>query len=445
MIPETLRAFLAGRPFVLPQGRKRLLGKATIMLGARILALGFAAAGSVWAARCLGPRNLGLSGMVYSVVGQTVVLFNLVHPTLLIREYKKNHSPQKQNRLIRVDTTFTLLLSAVFGLLGLGLQAFGQLPVDYHFAGWFFAPLLILITLQPGWVFQAAEHQHFQSLIAILQPLLAAALYFSFFKPGMSAGADLAVNTTVFLVVTTVYWAALYRLTPFKGFPFKWGDVKYIGGLIRKSRWFFISGLSFYIYTVLEQPLLGWLYSVEELGKYRTAIQVTNVAGSLLGITSTLLFPRFLEWRKKGEEFLWARQVKIGVLFAGFTVAGMLATWMVLPPLYPFVFGEKFEAAAIPAAILVTSKLVAALGAIFIIGLRTDHRYDKSTSIIYMGVAFFSLVSNLLLIPRFGMTGTACVNLASQVVLLAVFLRMSAQRMGEYRKITTGDMPFSIN
>ena len=108
---------------------------------------------------------------------------------------------------------------------------------------------------------------------------------------------------------------------------------------------------------------------------------------------------------------------------------------MILPPLYPLIFGEKFEQAAIPAAILVTSKLVAALMAIFLFGLRTDHRFDKRTSLIYVWVAFFSVSANLFFIPKFGMYATASVNLASQMILLIILIRVSTQRMRNHRKI----------
>ncbi|MGH7739604.1 MAG: oligosaccharide flippase family protein, partial [bacterium] len=391
--------------------KKRLLNQAAIMVAARTLGMGFAAAGSIWAARCMGPRNYGISGMVLSVVAQTSLVFGLMSPTVLVREYKNTDAEKERNDLIRTATTFTFLLSVSLAAIGIILFTLHLFPKEYHFAGWFFAPLLICTTLQPSWVFQAAERQHFESMIAVLQPFLMAALYLALFKPGMPAGSDLAVNASVCVVVTTVYWFAVYRLTSFRGTPFRWETVKRLGGLIRKSAWLFISGLAIYVYTTLEQPLLGWLYSVEELGKYRTALQLTNAAASILGMTAILLFPRFLEWRKRGLGFLWNRQVKLGWLFAGLGIVGAVGIFFLMPRLYSILFGAQFARAAVPAAILITSKLVVVVSGVFVWGLRTDRHYDKLISFFFIGVACFSLLSNLLFVPKFGMYATALTNL----------------------------------
>lgn len=404
------------------------------MVGARVLALAFGAVGSVWAARCLGPHNLGLSGMVLSVVTQGALVLGFVHPTILIREYKNSQDSIDRNGLIRVAATYYFLCSVFLAFVGCGLLGLRLLPHDYHFAGWFFVPLIILTSIQPIWLFQAAEKQHFQSIIAVLQPFLMAILYLTFFRPGMSAGADLAVISCVTLVLTVIYWYAVYRLTPFKGIPFSWGDLMAAWPLVRKSMWFFISGLAVYIYTVLEQPLLGWLYSIEELGKYRTAFTIVNAAASIFGITVTIFFPRFLEWRKRGEEVLWRRQKKLGLLFAGLGCVGIVAAFILMPHVHPLLFGAKFADAAVPAAILIASKLVVVVSGVFVWGLRTDHLYDKRISLYIICVAVFSLISNLLFIPKFGMYAASLTNLASEIIILVVFVRMATNRIRILRK-----------
>ena len=162
------------------------------MAGARVLAMAFGAVGSIYAARCLGPRNLGISGMVQNIVAQASLLLGVIYTTVLVREYKNANKDEARNQLIRVSTTFRLMGALVFCAIGGVVMAFHLMPPEYHFAGWFFIPLLLLGTIQPAWVFQAAEKQHFQSALAVLQPALAAVLYISLFKPGISAGADLA-------------------------------------------------------------------------------------------------------------------------------------------------------------------------------------------------------------------------------------------------------------
>ncbi len=404
------------------------------MVGARGLGMTFGALGSVWAARCLGPRNFGISGMVQSLVLLAGVLVTVIYPLVLIRDYKNAPDDEARNHLVQITNGFRLAVSLVFcGLaavfLGLHLE-----PVDFHFAGWFFLPILFLNSLQPTWIFQAAEKQHFQSLLAVLQPALTAAYYVAFIRPGMSAGSDLLGITLVSALLTFIYWKAVFKLTRFHGRFFILDEWKEVWTLVFKSRWLFLSALAIYVYNSLDQPLLGWLHSLEEQGRYRTAVRVTDAAQSFLAILPSVFFPRFLEWRKKGEEFFWARQKKMvlwGALFGG---VAALTGFLLIPLFYPFVFGAAYARAAWPCAILISAKIMDALGQIFSLGLMTDHDFDKVILIATFGIAIFSMGSNLLFIPRFGMYSAATVNLLSEVIMLTTCFWVSSQRIDRIRE-----------
>jgi O-antigen/teichoic acid export membrane protein len=428
-MPDPSSLSLKTRFLELFRNRPHLFNKAAIMVGARGLGMAFGALGSVWAARCLGPRNFGLSGMVQSFALFAGVLLTVIYPLVLIRDYKNAPNDEARNRLIRVTNGFRLALSLLFCALAAVILGFHLEPADYHFAGWFFLPILFLNALQPTWIFQAAEKQHFQSLLAVLQPALTAAYYVAFIRPGMSAGMDLLGITLVSSVLTFIYWRAVFQLTPFRGRFFILDGWAEFGSLLFKSRWLFLSALTIYVYNSLDQPLLGLLHSLEEQGRYRTAVRVTDAAQGFLTILPNIFFPRFIEWRKKGERFFWGRQKKMflwGGLLGGLAI---LSGLLLIPLLYPLVFGTDYVRAAWPCAILVSAKIVDALGQVFSLGLMTDHAYDKVVLAITSGTAVFSLGSNLLFIPRFGMYTAATVNLLSEALMLALCFWMARRRI----------------
>jgi O-antigen/teichoic acid export membrane protein len=410
------------------QGRPSLINKAAWMVGARILGLGFGVVGAIWSARCLGPRNLGISGMVQSIVLQATVFIGIISPTVLIREYKNLESDQARTRLVKATNWFRFLLAAFVCLAAGIVLAFHWVPTTYQIVGWMFIPNLLLVSIQPIWIFQAAEKQQFQSVIAIFQPALTALIYLVFFKPGMSAGADLVVISSVALTLLIVYWYAVYQLIPLKGNPFAFQGLKEAWNLAMRSRWLYVSALAIYIYTLLEQPLLGWFCSVEELGKYRTAVRVTDSLNATFSIIPMILFPRFIEWRKKGEEIFRKRQYKLAVFFTIFGLVTATLGFIFIPFFYPYIFGAAFAQAGLPCAILVFSKIVTVVNGIYGWGLLTDHRYDKAVSLVLIFTAFFSLVSNLFFIPLFGMYGAAGVNLSSEIFVLIAFIWLSARR-----------------
>jgi hypothetical protein len=61
----------------------------------RGLALGAAAAGAVWAARCLGPESMGISGMILSTATQLAILIDLNQNTALVRREVPRHDAQE--------------------------------------------------------------------------------------------------------------------------------------------------------------------------------------------------------------------------------------------------------------------------------------------------------------------------------------------------------------
>lgn len=404
------------------------------MSGARLLALAFGAVGSVWAARCLGPEKLGVSGMVLSLVGQTGLAVAFIHPALLVREYKSARGSER-TRLLSVHLSVTLVGALFFSLVGGLLMAGGVFPREYAFAGWFYLPLVLFPALQPLWVFQAEERQGAQAFLAALQPGLMAVLYLVFFRPGMAVGSDLVVASVVSLAMTGVYAAAMQKwFSSFRDL-FTWTSLRASWGYFLRSSWLYAAGLAAYVYTTLELPMIGWLRSLPEMGCYRTAFSVVGAAQAFLTISPALLYPRFIEWRKRGEEFLWQRQKKLGFLVGGAALLCSAAAFLVMPVLHPLVFGEPFRSAGLPVAILLTAKFLVVVHGIFVWGLRTDPDYDRRTSLCMIAVAVFSVSANLLVIPRYGMIGSATVNVVSEGLLLTLSLGMS---LGRIRRIRAG-------
>ena len=64
----------------------------------RGLALGAAAAGAIWAARCLGPGNMGISGMILSTANQLAILIDLRNRILRLSDASRNAATMRNVR-----------------------------------------------------------------------------------------------------------------------------------------------------------------------------------------------------------------------------------------------------------------------------------------------------------------------------------------------------------
>ncbi len=87
-----------------------LLRQAGQMIATRGVGLAVAAAGSIWAARCLGPEKLGISGMILSLLAPVGLLVDLNQDVALVRRYKTCETDDARVRLIRETYLFRGLL-----------------------------------------------------------------------------------------------------------------------------------------------------------------------------------------------------------------------------------------------------------------------------------------------------------------------------------------------
>lgn len=399
------------------------------MVSARLAALVLGAGGSIWAARCLGPANLGLSGFILGFGVQIVLALSVMHQTILVREYKHAADNVARDEMLTAATTFFFLSSLLAAAAIVMLLALGLIPQPYAPLCGFLIVLVFSSAMQPLWVFQATEKQHFQSAIAIAQPALQGLLYCVLLRPGMGAGMDLAINAAVTTIIALIYWFTLYRMKIIKGLPLSGANIGKIRRLLCQSRWYFMIAVAVYIYTMLELPLVGWLRSLPEMGQFRTAFTLTAAAKSLFEIVPTIFYPRFLEWRREDEELLWRRQLQLTLVLMPLGLLGCVAALVVTPRIYDLLYGPAFMEAAVPCVILVCSKFVVVINGIFFWGLATDPAFDRKIASWMVAIAVFSLASNLLLIPTFGMLGAASVDLASELAILIVCWTLAFRRI----------------
>ncbi len=398
------------------------------MLGARVVSMTFGGIASIWVARCLGPKQLGVSGMVQSIVSQATLLLGAAFSTVLIRDFIYGKTDAMRAELVYAYMTFRLVGAGVIGLAACVIMIAGLLPHDYQTAGWLFIPLLLFGVLQPAWVFQASEKQHFQSMIYVLQSFLTGVVYVCILRPGAPATAELGIITCISGILTIVYGLALRRLIRTNGSVLNLRSLAAIWPIIRRSRWLYASSLAIYVYSSMEQPLVGWLASSTELGKYRTAVLSVNAANSFFMIIPNVLYPRFIEWQKLGPDLLWERQRWLATAFACGGVAVVALGAFLVPILYPWVYGNAFADAAVPCVILFAAKVVVIVTGVFYWGLMTDDKYDKHLSLALIAIGLLALSLNTTLIPRWGMRSAAAVNFTSEFILLLTCICFTLRR-----------------
>jgi len=385
------------------------------MIGWRVLALAFGAAGSIWAARCLGPEKLGISGMIVATITQLVILVDLNQNAHLIRLFKGTDSAREQKELVSAAFTFRSML-CIGVMLAAGLVCLiVPIPAAWKLGLLAAFPLFLANCNQGIWVLQAQEDQPAQYRAGAVQAIISAGAYLLLFRPGIAPGWDVLVQA----VAVGVSWFLMWRWAIGGEFYRLWQPKRWRSALpfLKEGRWLMLTGVVVYIYTQSEAPLLGYLGSIEDMGRYRSATSLLGVAQSFLSMIPILLYPRFIEWLKDGPQNLWERQIQLAGAALCIAVPAVIIACLVSPRFFLAAFGAPFASAAYPFCLLFASKLVVVINGIFGWGLWAMKK-DRQMLYLMVVTALFSISANLFVIPRLGMIAVASVNLASEILIL---------------------------
>jgi O-antigen/teichoic acid export membrane protein len=397
------------------------------MIMTRGLGLCAAAAGSIWAARCLGPDKLGISGMIIAVITPTALFVDLNQNVGLIRDYKNLDTNDDRRNLVASVFCFRASLAIAYMVIAALLLWFLGVPAaDWRLGIIAAFPLLFFTVNQATWILQGQERVPAQYIATLSSSIISSTSYFLIFRPHhMHTGSDIVVMACAVASEFSVGWVLAMRplRDPSEGF-FLFSFLKSCLASWRRAarmyldgRWLAISGVVAYIYVFFQTPLVGSLLGTAALGQYRTSLTLINGFQAFAVMVPALLYPRMIEWNRQGPEYLWQRQWQIMRVAMLFFVPGAIAGFVFSPILYKLLYGPIFLPAAYPFAMLLVSKMIVILNGIFSWGLWAQGR-DRAMLTLTSIAAAASLGLNFLLIPMMGIFGAATVCMISELLIL---------------------------
>ena len=277
-------------------------------------------------------------------------------------------------------------------------------------------PLIFFESNQALWVLQAEERVPAQYLANVAGAFVSAIVIFTLVRPSSSAGIDMVAAAGGVVVAFGLSWRFAQRSLPSLRF-----DWRAIARVALGTKWLFLSAIVIYAYSRFEQPLVGWLRSVEELGVYRSAWQILGALQPLFTMVSLLLYPRLIAWKKESLNTLWKKQLEITKAIAGCALIFALLISVLVLWSYGYIYCEAYVDAAWPCVLLILAKLIAVVNIAYSFGLWAQEK-DRLMLLIMALAALGSISANIVVIPRYGMLGAATVNVAVEafVCLLCV-------------------------
>lgn len=182
---------------------------------------------------------------------------------------------------------------------------------------------------------------------------------------------------------------------------------------------FFSMSVATTIYTNLDNVMLGFMKTNEDVGYYTAAVKIKNILVSVVTSASTVLLPRasyyiekemFEEFKrilKKTMHFIILVAVPFAVYFIMYAKEGIF-----------FLSGKAYGGAIIPMQIIMPTLIL--IGITNVIGIQMMVPIGREKQVLYSEIAgaVVDLGLNLILIPQFAAAGAAIGTLVAEMVVL---------------------------
>lgn len=385
----------------------------------------------VYSARVLGTAEWGIFSYAVSLVAIVTVFTDMGINSLLVRETAKSRDSENVRQQV-LSTSFILKLILLAG--GVFAVIFGASHFTTIAGVKAILPLITLLLVFDTfrdfgfYIVRAMEKMEWEALLYLLTNL--AIVVFGFIFLHFSKTAYAFTASYVFGAALGAM-ATIYALRKhFRGLLSNFS--KTIAKYIMSTAWpFAISAVLGMLMINTDILIIGWLRPAEDVGLYSAAQRIVQLLYLLPGILSVSLLPSFARMAAKGEnERLRNTLEKIVSLL--FTAAiPIVAGGIILGgEIMKLLFGSGYTGGTLSFQILLATIIldfpVGVLGTMLF-------AYNKQKNItVYAAIGGFSnVIIDLILIPRFGIAGSAITTFIAQFLSTA-YIRHIAKKTNDF-------------
>jgi O-antigen/teichoic acid export membrane protein len=339
-----------------------------------------------------------------------------------IREIARDHSQAS-----RYFTNFMLLrtgLSVVAGAIGLiagwMLNYRGDTLWALLFATLY--ALVLNITNYCTAIYQAFEDLRLASLMLIAEKTLVIGFGLAFLLTMKTAHWTLAGMTTGILLTTGTHILLIdRRFAPIRRALF---DVDFLVSRVRVLIPFGLAGLFILLYFRLDMVMVESMLGQVAAGQYGVAFRIQealNMLPSLVALAA--VYPRLSRLREAGQTHSFGHLVRMSLLGLGGASLIIALTMTFGAPLIIRLLAPDAVFAPSVQALQILSWTFPFLCLNYVLYVSLVTANDERFLAVVLGfVVLFNLTANLIAIPAFGIYGAAATTVASEVILLTIYV-----------------------
>jgi len=373
----------------------------------------FQVVGLVYATRCLGPDNIGVSRTIIALAMTLQLCLAFGLDAVAVRHVAKGLAKVDEIAPAIFTFRFTFgLIATVLWLAGVWLSPLEGLERWTWLAG---ALFLLVLSLDYSWLFQATEQMPRASRFQTLSAFLASLWFLLFFKKGQALGSDLFVLLGANALVVGWVWRHMARELGFRCLsPARLAGAR---ALFREAWLIWTFNLSYFLLANMALPMTYFLLGKTSSGLFGSAQQLVVALQIFLHYFGIIMAPRLVVWRQ-ADVSLFRQRVLL--LAGGAAVVGLLFSgglWLIVGWFYPLLFGEDFKSASGLLPVLVLGKFFAVGTAMFTWALWAEHR-DRLPVLCCLPCCVISAALYFVLLPKHGNAAAAWLTLGAETALL---------------------------
>lgn len=375
----------------------------------------FRAAIIIYAARILGAAEYGIFSYALSLAGFFTIFADLGLSPLMTREIAAaKDQPEKQATYFASAFWIKIFLLAITSLLVIfAAPKFSK--IEEVVALLPFVAILVFFDNFRDFTFayfkgvEKMEREAFLVVVMNITIALTGFIILNFYK---TAGALLFSYVASVAVVSV---AAFYFIKNLIKGAFKYFNKETALRFIHDSWPLAFSGLFGIFMLNIDIVMLGWWRSAEEIGYYSASQRVVQILYILPAILASAIFPaaaRFIKQKEDGK----TRLLNEKSMTALYLIAIPLAVGGIIlaKPIIELLFGKKYLPASASFQILIASLLIQFPGAVLGNLIMAHNQQKKLVSYVIAG-SLSNIFFNVLLIPKYGISGAAIATLISQL------------------------------
>jgi len=367
----------------------------------------------IYAARVLDPVGWGVVSYAVTLAGFFTLFVDPGINVLLMREGSK---AEEKHQLNLLSTTFyikiILITAVVLFVLFVG-PAFTLLP-----GAALLLPVTALIiigdTLREFFssFIRAKEKMEWEARIFLLTNLFIVVLGFIslyYFRDARAFGWAYAAGTTIGALL------ALWMLRPYLRELFTNFSSKLVFPIMQSAWPFAVTGALGALLTNADILIISWMRTAGEVGIYSAAVRIIQLLYLFPVIIQYSTLPFFSRLAKKNDGRFREMLEKAVVIIFAVSIPIALCGIFLGTAIMKFVFGGAYAAGGASLTVLLITMIVDYPGGVIGVALFAyDHQKVLINASIIGGVS--NVLFDLILIPRFGITGSAFATLIAQTL-----------------------------